>query len=210
MSGTHVRTAELDGVRYLREQLGERGPAYLVLEGEFDEAPLEGEGRTLLFSFDVPPGPGLAESLCSEAYESRHYVVTGETTPNYFPAYGLSADDAYSFHVGTRFFLGMEVQRVDASLEPPGARDSMRIVVAQHTCGAHIESEELAGLFKCDADYFAVYRLCIRGGEVYFLGADCPPGFYQLTKFPPQTALRLHLGKLIRAEARQSADSRGP
>ena len=67
---------------------------------------------------------------------------------------------------------------------------------------ASIEHEELAGLIRCLDRCFAVYRVVLRGRPVYCLGAGCPPGFYELTDHPPQVALCLHLGQLIREEAR--------
>jgi hypothetical protein len=51
----------------------------------------------------------------------------------------------------------------------------------------------------------AIYRLRVGGLEVYGCGADCPPGFYPLTPHPPQVVLRLHLGQVIRHEARAEA-----
>lgn len=203
MNQLDVRKLEADAIAYLREHLAERTPDFLVLEGEFAESPLEGEGRTLLFSFDLPPGPGVAAGAC-ETYEPKHFVAVGETTPNFFPAYGLSADDAYSFHVGTRFMLEMELQRVGPELEPPDARQLLRTVLANVAPGAELRREELAALFRCEDGYFAVYRLQLNEDDVYALGADCPPGFYKLTNYPPQMVLRLHLGKLIRSE-RQAA-----
>lgn len=198
-----IRAIEREAIEYLRGELGERAPEYLALAGEFDEAPLEGEGRTWLFEFDLGGGPTAAAACgAGAAVDPRHYVAIGETTANYFPAYGLSADDAYSFHVGTRFMLGMELQRVDASFEPPGARAALHALLRQFAPGAAVEGEELAALFRCDGDYYAVYRVTVGSQAVYVFGADCPPGFCRLTQHPPQAALRLHLGALIRREAR--------
>lgn len=199
MSEPDLRALEAEAIAYLRGHLGERTPEYLVLEGEYAETPLEGEGRTFVFSFDLAPGPGMSAAAC-ETYEPKHFVAVGETTPNFFPAYGFSADDAYSFHVGTRFMLEMELQKVSDELEPPDARPLLRTVLANVAPGAEARQEELAALFRCEEGYYAVYRLKLGEDEVYALGADCPPGFYKLTKYPPQTTLRLHLGKLIRAE----------
>src|SRR5262249_47431415 len=134
----------------------------------------------------------------------RHFVAVGETTPNYFPSYGFTADDAYSFHVGTRFMLEMEMQRVDESFEPPGARSATTRVIHQLAPSATIERLELAALFKCDADYQAFNRRALDGRALYVAGAVCPQGFYPMTDYPPQTMLRLHLGKLIRTEAKNS------
>jgi hypothetical protein len=212
MNPSVIREQEQRAIAYLRDRLAERAPDYVRLEGEYDERPLDGEGRTFLFSFDLAPGPGMAECELSPQ-QRRHYVAVGETEPNYFPSYGLHADDAYSFHVGTRFMLVMGVQRVDNTLEPPGARAALDRFVAGYAQGAAPGPIELAGLFRSDEDYFAVYRLEIAGRAYYCLGADCPPGFYPLTQHPPQTTLRLHLGKVIRSEAadeRRRAAERPP
>lgn len=199
MATLDVRAVEKAAVDYLLQHLGERGPRYLRLEQEFVESPLEGEGPTALFSFDLEPGDA---AECA-AVPRRHYVAAGATQPNFFPAYGMTPDDAYSLHVGTRFMLELGIQKIDDSFEPPGARAAMRKVVAQHAPGTPIADEQLAALFKCDDSYFAVYRVRIGDLERYFMGADCPHGFYDMTEHPPQAALRLHLGKLIRREARQ-------
>lgn len=203
MSGTGIAESQRDALRYLHEQLGDRAPAALCFEGQFDESPLDGEGRTSLFSFTLD-APAAASGCGDNSAHGRHYVVVGHTESNYFPGYELGPDDAYSFHVGTRFMLELSLQRVDVSLEPPGARDELRRFVQQYAFGARVEREELAALFRCDEGYFAVYRLALDGQDVYCLGADCPPGFYRMTQHPPQAALRLHLGKQIRAEARRA------
>jgi len=199
MTETEQRQFEADARAYLTEQLGPRAPQALGFEDAFDEAPLDGEERTVLFSFFLEP-----ERWCGNPLPPpRHYVAVGRTTPNYFPAYGLGVDDAYSFHVGLRFMLELEIGLVDPSREPPGAREALREFVRLCAPAARLDGDELAALFRCQDQHFAVYRLTLSGGPVYCLGADCPPGFYRLTEYPPQVALTLHLGKLIRAEARQ-------
>lgn len=203
MSGTAITEREREAKRYLQKQLGDRAPAELRYEGEFDESPLDGEGRTALFSFQLDTVAAARDCGDNDA-PGRHYVAVGHTEPNYFPGYELAPDDAYSFHVGTRFMLEMELHRVDASLEPPGARDDLRRFVDRYAPGARVDRVELSALFRCEEGYFAVYRLVLDGQEVYCLGADCPPGFYRMTQHPPQAALRLHLGKQIRAEARRA------
>lgn len=199
MSAADVRSVERDAIAFLATQLGPRAPQYLSLLAEFDEKPLDGEGRTLIFAFDLPPA---SEAAACAGYDPRHLVAAGDTVANFFPAYGFDADDAYSFHIGTRFMLEMGISRVDAALEPPDSRRLLRAFVENYAGGVPSEEAELAALFRCDEGYYAVYRLSVGGQDVYCMGADCPPGFYKLTQFPPQTALRLHLGKLIRAEAK--------
>ena len=191
---------------YLRAELGGRAPQELRLEGAYAVSGLDGEGATALFSFDLLPG-GDADGMGCHAADPRHYIAVGDTQPNYFPAYGLDANQAFSFHLGTRFMLELEMRLVEADREPAGARELLRGVVAQYGGDQPIEREELAVLFECDEGLFAVYRLTIGGQDVYCMGADCPPGFYAMTEHPPQVALRLHLGGLIRAEANRDSRS---
>lgn len=204
MSPLDVRETERDALHYLREQLGPRAPEYLTLEGEFAEAPLEGEGATMVFSFFLDiPGAGC------DAGRRKHFVAAGQTQANYFPDFAFDAGDAYSFHIGTRFMLAMGIARLEPENEPPGARELLRRCIENCAPGADLETVELAALFRCGEEDFAVYRVRVGGKDYYALGADCPPGFYEKTDCPPQTVLRLHLGKLIRAEARQDPAASG-
>ena len=203
MTDRNVREVELTALEYLRATLGDRAPDYITLEREFHEAPLDGEGRALLFSFALEPGPGVDRSAYTPA-DLLHYVVAGETEPNFFPAYGFDAEQGYSVHVGTRFMLVMRVEKVDVSNEPPGARPALEQFIASYAADATVEGVELAALFRCHDDYFAAYRIRLNGANYYCFGADCPPGAYELTHLPPQAALRLHLGQVIRAEARHA------
>jgi hypothetical protein len=190
---------------YLSEQLGPRAPSDVHLLARFDEKPLESEGVVAVFAFE--PRRDATARRATATGEDQHYVVVGETEPNYFPGYGLDPDDAYSLHVGTRFMLELEVHRLDPGMEPPGARERLRTFVVHHLRTAVVTDEELAGLFRCQDDFYAVYRLVIDDKPVYFIGADCPPGCYELSHLPPQAVLRLHLGKLIRREAREEAEA---
>lgn len=187
---------------YLNASLRDRAPDALAFAGWFDEAPLAGTGPTALFTFELPAecSPGQA----ADRLDREHYVACGgEADCGYFPAYGLTPDQAYSLHIGQRFMLGMQVRREAPEAEPPDAREKLRAFVRQCAPQAELREETLAALFRCDDQLFAVYRLRIGPEIAYCLGADCPPGFYRLTQHPPQVALTLHLGQLIREEARQ-------
>lgn len=200
-----LKPHEQAAVEYLRAQLGEHAPDYLRFEREVDERPLETEGRSFVFSFPLTPPGGETCAKAGAAANAKHYVVVGETEPNYFPAYELDSDDAYSFHVGTQFMLMMELRLVDPADEPPNARRALRRFVAEYAKGAACTDEKLAALFRTgDEAHFAVYSLRLNDQDVYCMGADCPPGFYRMTQAPPQAALRLHLGKVIRNEAREA------
>ena len=118
------------------------------------------------------------------------------------PADGYTLVHMDSFHIGTRFLLEMRIQKVENELEPPDGRALLRKIIADAAPNAQVSDLVLAALFRCDEGYFAVYRLLIDGVAHYAMGGDCPPGFYQFVQHPPQTVLRLHLGKLIRAEAK--------
>jgi hypothetical protein len=205
MTQTGLAQLEQSAREYLAAQLGPRAPTELRFVGAFDETPLDGEGPTVLFEFTLPTG----SPECGTLAPRRHVVAVGETTPNYFPAYEFDAEDLYSFHVGTRFWLEMQVARLDAAThEPPGAREAVTAFVAGFTPGRSPSKPELVALFRCEDQCYAVYQFELDGEPYYVMGGDCPPGFYALTAHPPQVALRLHLGKLIREEARrpQKAD----
>jgi hypothetical protein len=197
----HAETSDIQETarRYLSGALGERAPETLTFTVAFDERPLEGEGPTVLFSFDLPPESAARQATADTPH---HFVAVGKTEPNYYPTYGLSADDMYSLHIGTRFMLELGVALVDAANEPPTAREAMRAFVATCNPDVPIEHESLAALFRCGEELFAVYRVTLRGQDVYCFAADCPPGFCESVDAPPQVALRLQLGRVIRAEAR--------
>jgi hypothetical protein len=188
---------------YLREQLGDRAPSSLTREAHCRERSLESEGAVTVFSFTLPPaGP---QCGAEGVRPRRHYVVAGETEPTYFPAYGLNPDEAYSFHLGTRFMVTVGVGLVDASTDAEAPRDeAVRQVIHSVHPNAEIEELHLAAMFGVEDQRFAVYRVSVSGEAYYSVVGDCPPGFYRLTEYPPQVALRLHLGTLIRAEKRAS------
>lgn len=194
---------------YLQRELGERAPVGLELAGVFAEQPLEGEGKTALLRFELAHSNAVAADACGGA-AMTHFVAVGETVPNYFPAYSLDAEQGYSLHVGTRFMLELGIQKIDNALEPPNARSKLELVVRNFVAGAPQAEATLAALFRCEEQFFAVYRLALDGKDYYAMGADCPPGFYELTDHPPQLALRLHLGQVIRAEARAARELESP
>ena len=199
--------------KYLLDVLAERAPAAITFEAEFSEAPLEGEGRTALFAFELevattPPGATAVtvagQPTCPGRQQMKHYVAVGETMPNYFPAYDFAPDDAYSLHVGTRFMLEMGLQKLANDMAPPDAESRLQLVINNFLANAQFTPPELVAVFGCDDATYSVYRLTVNAEPYYLMGGDCPPGFYALTHFPPQIALRLHLGKLIRNEAQSN------
>jgi hypothetical protein len=180
-------------LEYLREQLREAAPSELGEATFFERSPLEGEGATVLFEFRAQRGA--AES-------DRYYVAVGQTGPNYYPAYGLDADEAYSLHLGTRFMLAMGV----AQCEPPGgaAYDPMpaaRIVVDRVAPSAPIEGLSVAACFDVGGERHLVLRGKVAGQEVYIMAGDAPAGFSHRIELPPPVAYRLHLGAVLRSEA---------
>jgi hypothetical protein len=189
---------------YLNEQLGSRAPLTMELAASFNEAPLDNQGQAFVFSFDLSGG---ASSHAPSNVENagcapqRHFVVAGDTQPNYFPAYAFDADDGYSYHIGTSFLLEMGVQRVQMD-EPPGARERLMRFLLTYARAEQLGEIRVAAIFACQEQFFVIYDVRIDADRFYCMGCDCPPGCYALTRFPPQVALRLHLGKLIRAEAR--------
>ncbi len=192
-------TAQEAARSYLATQLADRAPESVQHLLTFHERPLAGEGEVHVLRFAIAP----TEAACDG--DEWHYVVVGETTSNYFPAYGLDPDDAYSVHIGTRYLLGTNAVGVDVGEAPADAEDNLRRVFAESAPDATLDQLELAALFRCDAGVMAIYRLQSGDQSFYALGADCPPGFHELTHLPAPVVLRLHLGKVIRQEAADEA-----
>lgn len=188
--------AEAQAKEYLGAQLRDRAPSALRFVRLFDERPLEGEGAVALFAFELAPG---ATGPCGAA-DTQHYVFAGQTEPNFYPSFGLPPEDVYSLHVGTRFMLTVGVEKLNCAAEPAHFREHMQQFVRGCNPGAAVANEECVLLFRCDDQQHAVYQMDINNLPVYYVGGDLPPGFYQMTEHPPQVALRLHLGNLIRAE----------
>ncbi|MFQ5425328.1 MAG: hypothetical protein ACE5F9_15290 [Phycisphaerae bacterium] len=177
---------------YLAEQFPEGAPAGLTGARFFDDAPLEGEGAVVIYRFTANPGGQTCED---------YHVVVGETEGNYYPAYGLDAEDAYHLHLGTRFMLVMGVAQADAesAADCDAAAEAQRIV--DHVApGEPIADAEVAVAFDVAAQFHAVMRCSIAGESVYLFGEGCPPGFSRRRDLAPQVVYRLHLGRILRRE----------
>ncbi|NOT00798.1 MAG: hypothetical protein HOP29_09240 [Phycisphaerales bacterium] len=182
---------------YLKTQLGDAVPSELTFEGEFDERPLEREGAVAVFSFTAAIGGHAVE---------RYWVVAGETEPNYYPHWGLSPDDAYNLHVGTRFMLVVGVSTVALDKLPPDALDRVTVFIGSAVPGAAVSGLAPAAAFQVEEQWHVVYRAKIGEEQAYVLGYDCPPGIYRDVNLPPHVVYRRHLGMLIRYEANQDRD----
>ncbi len=178
-------------LEYLREQIREAAPAELGEATFFRHSPLEGEGATVLFEFRAHRGEA----------SDRYYVAVGQTEPNYYPAYGLEADDAYSLHLGTRFMLVMGVAQCEAASGK--AYDPMpdaRAVVDRVAPSAKIEGLSVAACFDVGGQRHIVLRGKVAGQEVYIMAGEAPAGFSRRVDLPPPVAYRLHLGMVLRSE----------
>ena len=139
-----------------------------------------------------------------------HYVAVGGESPNYFPAYGLDAEDAFSLYIGTVFMLELGVTRADPASEPPGGAESVVGFAARQAPGLSVEQVRLDALFRTEDVYFGVYRATVGGRVTSCVGAlpfdvgnqAATPAFYERVDLPAPVLLRLHLGRLIRQEAR--------
>lgn len=185
---------------YLQEQLRDRAPASADFAAAFDESPLDGEGPAALFRFELRPGGPAGACAADDAL--RHFVVVGETAPNYSPAFGLSDDDAYSLHIGTRFLLEMGLEKLDADQAGEPLRATAERLARDCNPTATIADVQCVLAFRCQESIFGVVRLSIGAQPVYAIIGDVAPGFVEQVDHPPQMALRLHLGRVIRAEAR--------
>ena len=203
-------------LEYLAPQLRDHAPDSLGPSTLFPRSPLEGDGPCLVFPFAADrTGHGL----------ENHYVVVGVTEPNYYPAYGLDPEDAFSLHVGTRFMLVMQIAQIPvgseavspggAGVSPGGAAISpggegvspaydalqdARGIVDRIAPDAKLEDVSIAASFDVDGAIHTVLSATLNGERIYIMGRDAPPGFCRRADLPPQVAYRLHLGEVLRAE----------
>ncbi|HKQ48188.1 MAG TPA: hypothetical protein VJZ71_08980 [Phycisphaerae bacterium] len=179
---------------YLRAQLREDAPGELGVARVFERSPLEGDGAVVVFEFRARRGA--AES-------DQYYVVVGQTEPNYYPAYGLDADEAYSLHLGTRFMLVMGVAQCVAP-EGIDVMAAARVVVDRVAPSAPIEGLTVAACFDVEGQHHVVLRGRVAGQDVYIMAGEAPAGFSRRVELPPQVAYRLHVGAVLRVEAHRA------
>lgn len=187
---------------YLAEQFQADAPASLGGAAIFEASPLEGEGPTIVFDFVASRGAAIDE---------RFYVVVGRTEPNYYPAFGLSHEEAFCLHLGTRFMLVLGVARRpvahgDATRRAADRHDfdperEARAVVNRVSPDAVIEDLQMAAAFDVEGRTYAVLRATVDGRATYIFAGDAPPGFEERTALPPHVAFRLHLGRVLRLES---------
>jgi len=176
---------------YLSTELGDDAPETLVEVGQFDENVLENEGPVTIFTFSVSLG-GNPEGL--------FFVVAGQTGPNYYPACDFCADQMYSLHLGTRFMLVMEIQRLDLEKLAPSLESEISEALGRIAPREVISEFRPVAAFTLEGQKHAVCRLRIANEEVYVLGGDLPLGVYREIGLPPHVVYRLHLGQIIRME----------
>ncbi len=129
--------------------------------------------------------------------------MVGQTEPNYYPAGGLEADDAFVLHLGTRFMLVMGIGLAgDDNLKDYDVVADIRQIVDRVVPGEPIEEVEIATAFSVSGDLHVVVRCRLAGESVFVFAGDCPPGFDRRTDLSPQVAYRLHLGRLLLNEQR--------
>ena len=186
------------GLAYLSEHFKEAAPKKLSKPMLFERSPLEGEGATVVFEFSADRSGRGAE---------RHFVVVGQTEPNYYPAYDLSGEEAFDLHLGTRFMLVMGVGQVDGADDEYDATADARGIVDRISPKAAIEDVALAATFEVGGQLHAVIRCKLSGQPVYIMGRDAPPGFSRRTDLPPQAAYRMHIGQVLRREPAPKSDS---
>ena len=177
---------------WLRQQLGDRAPTTMGIPTYFDASALEGDGPIAIFPFST-----------SGDEPAEHWVVVGRTEPNYYPRWGLTADEAFRVHLGTRFMLVVGVSQADeAERQTYDPRADLDRILAQIYPGEPSLKASLAAMFRVGAKRHTVCRCRIGGEDVFVMAGDCPPGFYRRTELPPHVVYRLHLGSLLVQEAK--------
>lgn len=177
---------------YLRGQLGKAAPDRVETAAVFERSPLAGEGAVAVFKFMADRSGHRPEA---------HYVVVGRTEPNFYPAYELDADEAFSLHLGTRFMLVMAVAQCGPE---PGddydAEADARTIVERIAPGKPVDDVRVRACFDVDGGIHSVLSCTIAGEAVYVMARDAPPGFSRRIDLPPQVVYRLHLGWVLRGE----------
>lgn len=182
---------------FLRGHFREHAPAAVGPASLFARSPLEAEGAAVVFPFSSARG---------QRGEQPYYVVVGHTEPNYYPAHGLSAEEAYCLHLGTRFMLVMGVAQVPAV---PAAESSAtdydpqrdaRMIVDRVAPDRTLSDVAVAATFDVGGQMHAVLRCAIDGQPVYVFGRDAPNGFSSRVDLAPQVVFRIHLGRVLMAE----------
>ena len=177
---------------YLKKALSQDAPRNIVLEGNFPGRPLEREGEMSVFSFETSIGGQPAD---------RYWVVAGQTPANHYPHWGLTHEQVYELHLGTRFMLVMEVSSVPVGELPPDLPRQIQDFIGSVAPGETVSDIEPAAAFLVGDDVYAICRARISEEPVYVLGMKAPPGIYRDTQLPPHVVFRLHIGKHIRREA---------
>ncbi len=179
-------------LEHLRRALGGDAPSRVEHAATYDGHPLENEGVMSVFRFRAAVGG---------SPEMDYYVIAGETETNYYPCWELSADDAYSLHLGTRFMLVMKVSQLAGDSVPQDFAEGVRTFIGTVAPTQPIGHIAVAAAFRVGGEVYAVFRTRIGPEPVYVLGLDCPPGIYRDVDLTPHVILRRHLGRLIRREA---------
>lgn len=187
--GTEIH--EQMALDYLKAVLYEDAPHTITPVAVFDEKPLQDEGKVTVFAFNATLGGNPDEPF---------YVVAGQTVPNYYPQWGLDADQAYSLHLGTRFMLVVQVQHLALSELPPTLEEDLREELAGMFPGEVIGEIKPVAAFRADEHKHAICRARIGNEDLYVMGADLPVGVYREVQLPPHVVYRWHLGNIIRME----------
>lgn len=194
MQSNH-ETAALD---YLKEALAQDAPQSLALETSYSGRPLEREGDMSVFSFQASIGG---------QPEDRYWVVAGQTSANHYPHWGLTPEQVYELHLGTRFMLVMEVSSVPIGELPGDFPQQIEDFIGSVAPGEPVSDIEPAAAFLVADEVYAICRASVAGETVYVLGMKAPPGIYRDTHLLPHVVFRLHIGRHIRREAEGDTES---
>ncbi len=177
---------------YLAEAMRESAPSVLGNAAIFPSSPLEGEGAVAVFEF---------EAQRSSLDAKRFFVTVGQTEANYYPAYDLTSDEAFSLHLGTRFMLVLGIGQATATqLASVDAALAAKVVVNRVSPDLSVGDARVAAAFDVDGELHLIVSCRIGGRESYVMSGEAPPGIYERPTLPPQVVYRMHLGQVLRTE----------
>ncbi len=175
---------------HLVAELREEAPQSLEFAAAIDEQPLEGEGRVSIFTFKAALG---------SPESTDYYAIAGRTQPMHYPSWGLSPDEIYCVHIGTRFMLELKVSQVRGEEIPADLADRL-VQQASASAGEHVLLAGEPTVYRVEAQHHAVCPAAIREERWYIVGGDINGGFYERTELPAHVIYRWHLGQIIRNE----------
>ncbi len=181
-------------ISYLKRELGDRETFDLQLMQSFSTHPLMGSGEYAIFQFNRSTEPS-----------KRYHVVVGtEGGTNYYPDLGLSLDELWKVHIGTDFYLVMQVKTLDTIDNADRYVNEAKGIIEKTFGGSLQSSPTVVTCFKYKDEVHAAGK-CTSGSTVYSFVVGDVPHFAINKDLAADVVWRLNMGRIVCEEAAQEA-----